>query len=346
VDGQTFTVNQAAVPCTVSLAPTSANLAAAGGTGTISVTSPAGCSWTATTTSNWLHVTSGGSGSGSGTVGYSADVNAAAASRTDSISISGQIFSVVEAAAGPPPPAISQGGVADPWTYTPGIAPGAWISIFGTNLATTPTTWAPVADAPLPTNVGGVTVSIAGILAPVSYVSPGLINALVPALVPLNQVAIVVTNNGVPSAPYQVTATEFLPAIYSTAVGGTDPPLYYVTAVDPVTGELVGKVSLNNPLVKRAAQPGETIDLYGLGLGPAATFTTDTAFSGFYNVTSNFVITINGVPITPQFAALVGPGLYQIRVTIPASMPTGDQLLLLNFGVAQSAPNVYLSISN
>lgn len=83
--------------CSYSINPTSANIGFNSGTGSVAVTAPAGCAWTAATTSGWLSVTSGAGGSGSGTVGYSYDANTGAA-RTGSITIAGQSFTVNQAA--------------------------------------------------------------------------------------------------------------------------------------------------------------------------------------------------------------------------------------------------------
>ena len=46
VAGQTFTVNQAAAPCSYTISPTSQSVARDGGTGSTTVTAPAGCAWT------------------------------------------------------------------------------------------------------------------------------------------------------------------------------------------------------------------------------------------------------------------------------------------------------------
>src|SRR5262245_4393905 len=57
VAGATVTVNQPGVPCTFSLSAASQSFAAAGGTGTVGVTAPGGCSWTAVSSAPaWLTV--------------------------------------------------------------------------------------------------------------------------------------------------------------------------------------------------------------------------------------------------------------------------------------------------
>jgi hypothetical protein len=93
IAGQTFTVNQDS-GCTFAILPTSANLGLAGGTGSVTVTTGAGCDWTAMSLdTSWLTVTSGASGSGPGAVGCSVAANSGPA-RSSSIKISGQSFAV------------------------------------------------------------------------------------------------------------------------------------------------------------------------------------------------------------------------------------------------------------
>jgi Zn-dependent metalloprotease len=83
--------------CTFSISPTSASVAAAGGTGTVSVTATAGCSWSALSNSAFITVTGGTPGTGNGTVSYSVAANTATTSRTGTITIAGQTFTVTQA---------------------------------------------------------------------------------------------------------------------------------------------------------------------------------------------------------------------------------------------------------
>jgi hypothetical protein len=97
IAGQTFTVNQAAfvAPCTYTIAPTSQTFPVLGGAGTVTVTTTAACAWTASSNSPWLTITSGAAGTGSGTVGFSVAANPAA-SRTGTLTIAGQTFTVTQ----------------------------------------------------------------------------------------------------------------------------------------------------------------------------------------------------------------------------------------------------------
>jgi len=85
--------------CSYTISPTSESFPALGGSGSVSVYSQAGCTWTATTNSTWIHITSGASGSGSGVVNYSVDTNTGA-QRSGSMTIAGRSFQVTQAGAG------------------------------------------------------------------------------------------------------------------------------------------------------------------------------------------------------------------------------------------------------
>jgi hypothetical protein len=96
IAAQTFTVTQGAAPCSFTLTPTSATAGGAGGSATVGVTTAPGCSWLATSESSFLNVTSGSSGTGSGTVGYSVAFNPATVTRTGTITIANQAFTVTQ----------------------------------------------------------------------------------------------------------------------------------------------------------------------------------------------------------------------------------------------------------
>jgi Putative binding domain, N-terminal/Viral BACON domain len=86
--------------CTYTIAPTSATVAALGGTGSTAVTTQSGCQWSASSNASWITVTSGGSGTGNGSVGFSVGVNLGAG-RNGTITIAGQSFTVNQTAALP-----------------------------------------------------------------------------------------------------------------------------------------------------------------------------------------------------------------------------------------------------
>jgi hypothetical protein len=82
--------------CTYTISPLSASFTASGGTGTVSVTTQASCSWSATSSSPWITINNG-SGVGSGTLSYTVSPNNNTASQTASLTIAGNTFTVTEA---------------------------------------------------------------------------------------------------------------------------------------------------------------------------------------------------------------------------------------------------------
>jgi hypothetical protein len=89
---QTFTVNQES-GCTYALAPAGSMVAGGGGSGSLTVTTQAGCTWSAsveTVAQGWLSITAGSPGTGSGTVDYAAAVNSVACTRQGSIEVAGE----------------------------------------------------------------------------------------------------------------------------------------------------------------------------------------------------------------------------------------------------------------
>ena len=100
IAGETFTVNQAAAPCTYGITPTSQSVGAAGGAGSVALSANGGCAWTATSNDSWITITSGASGNGSGSVEFSVTSTSGPA-RNGTLTIAGQTFTVHQAAAPP-----------------------------------------------------------------------------------------------------------------------------------------------------------------------------------------------------------------------------------------------------
>jgi len=83
--------------CSYGISSVSASAPAAGASGTVSVTGPAGCPWTAVSGATWLTVTAGPWGSGNGTVTYTAAPNATVLWQTTTLTIAGQTFTLTQA---------------------------------------------------------------------------------------------------------------------------------------------------------------------------------------------------------------------------------------------------------
>jgi len=81
--------------CTYAISPTRASFSRAGGTGSVAVTTQAGCAWTATSNDSWIVVTGGASGTGNGAVTYSVGSYAGRqGTRNGRMTIAGLAFTV------------------------------------------------------------------------------------------------------------------------------------------------------------------------------------------------------------------------------------------------------------
>ena len=115
-------------------------------------------------------------------------------------------------------PAVS--AVLNAASYSAVVSPGCWVAIFGNNLAPAPAT---ASTVPLPTMLGGVSVSIAGLAAPMLFVSANQVNALIPfeATIPANNVVPVIVTSSGGSVTYNIRLTRDAPAIFTRNGAGT-----------------------------------------------------------------------------------------------------------------------------
>lgn len=89
VAGFTVRVTQDTGSCTYTLSRSSIEAPYFATTGSISVSAPTGCTWTAASSASWLTISSGSSGSGNGTVNYSIASNSTGPARTARLTIAG-----------------------------------------------------------------------------------------------------------------------------------------------------------------------------------------------------------------------------------------------------------------
>jgi hypothetical protein len=92
--------------CTYTLLPVSTQVPAAGGQGSVSLTTGGQCPWQATSDQTWLSVTSASSGTGAAQIAYLAAANDTGAPRTARLTVGNAVFTVDQPSAGAPlPPA-------------------------------------------------------------------------------------------------------------------------------------------------------------------------------------------------------------------------------------------------
>ena len=97
VAGAAVTVSQAGAACTFAISPATAAVGDTATSGTVTVTTQAGCAWSATSVSPSLTFTNGTGRTGSGTVTYNVAANTTTTGRTLSGTIATQTFSVTQA---------------------------------------------------------------------------------------------------------------------------------------------------------------------------------------------------------------------------------------------------------
>jgi uncharacterized repeat protein (TIGR01451 family) len=107
--GATFTVNQAGMPCTFSLSPASATMAAVGGSGSFTATAvPTDCSFGSYSWTGAITVSASFTASGVLTFSCSAGANGTAQPRIFQIKVAGQTFTITQDAPGQPALTISK----------------------------------------------------------------------------------------------------------------------------------------------------------------------------------------------------------------------------------------------
>lgn len=206
-----------------------------------------------------------------------------------------------------------------------GIAQGSIFVLFGANLSAATT---PLQNAPLPTTLQGVSVSVtvsgqtrAALL---YYVSPTQIAGILPSSTPTGTGTLTVTSNGRSSAPASLTVVQSsfgtltINGSGSGAAAVFDANNQFLTATNP-------------------ARPGNVIVLFGTGVGPIS---GDEANSPTQtNLTSiPLTVEIGGRPAQILYRGrTVFPGLDQINIVVPNNAPAScTTSLVVSSGTAVS----------
>lgn len=113
IAGTDVQITQAAAPCVFQVSPITRDIAASGGSTTVSVSANSACGWSAASTVSWIRIATGGSGTGNGAVTMAVDANTGPA-RDGVVTVAGQTVTISQAsvprpsptpAPGPTPPA-------------------------------------------------------------------------------------------------------------------------------------------------------------------------------------------------------------------------------------------------
>jgi uncharacterized protein (TIGR03437 family) len=242
-----------------------------------------------------------------------------------------------------PPPTITAGGIVPVDSPVAIVQSGEWVSIYGTNLASSTLTW----NGDFPQSLGGTKVTVDGRAAYLWYVSPTQINLQVPDDPAIGPVPVVVTTaNGTAAA--NVSMAQFAPSFLlldSKHVAGIILRPDGSGAYGGNSYDILGPTgtALGYPTV--AAKAGDAVLLFAGGLGTTnPTVQAGQAFSGAAPTTNAVTLQINNLSVTPAFAGLSGAGLYQINLTVPAGLGTGDVSLTATVGGAQTPSGAVISL--
>jgi len=198
------------------------------------------------------------------------------------------------------------------------VAPGEMVEIFGANLGPVPPVSA--SAGALPSSLGGVSVLLNGTAIPMAYASPFVITAQIPfGLFPSGTATLQVNNNGSLSSPITLNTTTAAPGIYTNGPLGTGS----VSAINP-DGSI-------NSIVSPAAR-GSYIIAYASGLGtvnPSLTAGAVPPANPLSYVSGTVTAVIGGMPAPVLFAGAAPgyPGLYQLNISVPATVGLGQNEL-------------------
>jgi uncharacterized protein (TIGR03437 family) len=239
-------------------------------------------------------------------------------------------------------PLISQNGIVPVYSPNPVIQPGCWISIYGSDLASTTTLW----NGDFPTSLGGTSVTIDNKPAYLWVVSPTQINLQVPDDSTTGPVSVVVAT---PSGTATSTVT-LAPQAPSFSLLGDNKHVAAEIATPNGTGAYAnGAYDLLGPtntfsFSARPVKPGETLTLFGVGFGSTSPVVpAGKVFSSSAPTTAPVTVTIGGVSAPISFSGIVEAGLYQINLTLP-NAPSGDQPVVATINGVQTPPGPVVAV--
>jgi uncharacterized protein (TIGR03437 family) len=222
-------------------------------------------------------------------------------------------------------PAISPGGTVNAADYSRDFAPGAIVSIFGTNLASAP---AGATLMPLPTSLGGTTVELVNGSTvrnlPLFYVSPAQINTELPYGLTPGPAQIRVRTAAGASASDTISVAARAPKLFTVDFTGKGPGV--------VTNPAFSIATQANPV-----KPGDNIVLWLNSLGetnPPVIAGNAAPSAPLSTITDPVTVTVGGKPAKVTFAgaAPAYTGLYQVNVQAPFVVITGPLDIQVSVG--------------
>jgi len=179
-----------------------------------------------------------------------------------------------------------------------------------------------IGSGPLPTTLAGVTVSVGGQKAPLSYVSANRVNLQIPYEVPQGKSELVL-RKGEASTPVSVSILDAAPGIM----------------VDDSNWAVVQNADYTMNSAANPARVGSLVSVYGTGAGAVspAVPTGQAAPNSPLSYAANVTASIDGVPAEVSFAGLTpgAVGLLQVNLQVPP-LTTGTYGIQIAVGSARS----------
>jgi len=213
-------------------------------------------------------------------------------------------------------PAINTGGAVSAASFAANIplAPGGFISIFGSNFAPQSNK---ATSLPLVATLGGTQAILAGETLPLLFTNGGQINAIVPYdITPNSTQQLIVQQDMAYSLPQTVTVASAQPGVFTQDQSGKG--IGVIVVVPPDGAQFEADSS-------HAATAGDALVIYCAGLGTVNPLvaTGSAAPSSPLAYTSNTVtVTIGNQPAKVLYAGLAPnfAGLYQVDVLVPSGV--------------------------
>jgi uncharacterized protein (TIGR03437 family) len=221
------------------------------------------------------------------------------------------------------------------------VAPGEVIVIWGSGLGPTPlVAYQADANGLLPNSLGGTSVFVNGVLAPVVYTSANQVAAVVPFGINGSLSQLYVQSQNVTSAPFNLSVASQIPGIFTLNGSGTG----QAAAINNKDGSINGAA--------RPAKVGDYVQLYITGAGQTSPAGTD----GLINAGPGPVpigavtVTIGGKTATVNFAGGAPgavAGVIQVNAQIPVGVTAGGAVpVVVQVGTSNSQPGVTLAVTN
>jgi len=234
----------------------------------------------------------------------------------NSTSLSASVtVSVTSASSGSASPAID--GFANGASFKLTYAPGMTLSIFGSQLASSISA---ASSVPLPISMGGVAVTVNGVVAPLYYVSPGQLNIQIPYETAANSTATVnINNNG------KVTTRTF-------NLGAATPGIFVDQSGAPVPTTSIARGKIGTLFITGA---GSVTPPVSTGAAPSSA----TPLASLPRPTQDVTVTVGNASAPTQFVGIPYGlvGVLQINYQVPAGIGIGTQPVVVTVGGVASA---------